>query len=319
VIENIQNINRTNGWLSIHIFFKGNIYSSECDRIILEVINTYVEKYKEKDIFKKFFFIRYSELGTHVRFRLFGNSDVLKDRGLITLEKHIENNFPSSLYIIPNSNETNKNYILQKYLPETDRYGGVHGIKIAEDFFYYSSLCSIELIKDIKERDQSSRLGKGILTMLILLQTFFERAEDASIFIKNYGINYMKPFTNNEEDLVLLSDIFNDGFNKQSDKLIRHTSAIWEALEERTSINPVLDLYSKNLYLVKNKLYELQINNLLSKNSEAIENWNTALNVIIPSYIHMMNNRLGISIKDESYLAHIIYKSLNQINKTTTE
>lgn len=306
-------------WLSIHIFYKGDIYSSDCDRIILEVIDTYIDKFRNKKIFEKFFFIRYSELGTHVRLRLYGNKKILSNQGIKTIEQHIENSFPASLFLLPRELEKNKNYLWIEYEPENNRYGGIEGIKIAEVFFFYSSICSIELLKEIKNGDKANRLGKGLITMLVLLFVFFEKTEKASSFIKNYGINYLRPFTNNEKDFIQLTNTFNDAFDNQSDKMIEYTLAIWSALQEGAKISQILDLYKSNLNTVKNKLFSLQKENLLTKNSNVIENWDMTLNTIIPSYIHMMNNRLGISIKDESYLAHIIYWSFDKMNKTTIE
>ena len=315
----MKNHNKQKGWISIHIFFKGNIYTNDCDTVIVETVKTYIENYKKKNVFEKFFFIRYSEFGAHIRLRLYGELTILKRIGKVSLEQHIEKTFPKKIIALPKVEKVIKNYLWIDYEPEINRYGGNEGIKVAEEFFYYSSLCSLELIEEIQVKDKSNRLGKGLISMIILLFIFFENKKKASVFIQNYGINYIKPFTNNKEQLSEWINIFNDGFDKQSEKMSNYTILIWNALREGIEINSVFDLYKNNLKLIKNKLFDLQMKNLIVRNSQPISNWVSTLNTIIPSYIHMMNNRLGISIQDESYLAHIIYWSLTKNIEITTE
>ncbi len=40
---------------------------------------------------------------------------------------------------------------------------------------------------------------------------------------------------------------------------------------------------------------------------------------IVPSYAHMTNNRLGVSITEEAYLAHLIYRTLNAVPAEASE
>ncbi len=301
-------------WISVHLFFKGDIYSNHCDKIILEVIDTFINKFKSEKIIEKFFFVRYNELGSHMRLRLYGDKKILNDQVIKMFEQHIVDSFPLQLFNIPYGIETDKNYLWIDYEPEIDRYGGKYGITIAEDFFYYSTLCSIKLIKTMVDGDSSDRLGKGLVSMLVLLYIFFEDQQEASVFIHNYGKNYIKPFAKNEKEIIQLTNAFNNGFYKQSESMIKYTLTIWEALQEDIDINPILNLYKNKLLCIKNNLFDLQNKNLLSWNSHIFKNWNISIHKIIPSYIHMMNNRLGISIKDESYLAHILHRSLENVN-----
>ncbi|HEU0052564.1 MAG TPA: lantibiotic dehydratase C-terminal domain-containing protein, partial [Longimicrobium sp.] len=51
---------------------------------------------------------------------------------------------------------------------------------------------------------------------------------------------------------------------------------------------------------------------LLMRGSAPYTDWDTAVQAIVSSYVHMMNNRLGISLQEESYLAYLIMRAMGR-------
>jgi hypothetical protein len=47
-------------------------------------------------------------------------------------------------------------------------------------------------------------------------------------------------------------------------------------------------------------------------------NWGWCLEWVVPSYLHMTSNRLGLTIAEESYLAHLIHRASGPRRSVTT-
>ncbi len=300
-------------WLSAHIYFNGNIYEPGCDKVILDIVAPFISICKKQDLFEKYFFIRYSEFGSHVRLRFYSKQtylDIIKQM----LDKNISGYSDQDILVLPLNLDqhiiSNSPLFWTSYEPELNRYGGTEAIRIAEEFFYYSSETAVKLIKKIPDGEYSSRLGKGLLSMVILLYTFIKDRNRAMDFIENYGNNYLKVLAGNEEIKKSYTEAFNNGFDIQSQTLIGYTNIIWQSLQDKNSLSEDLDEYRKYLTKISEKLKNLSLNGNVYKNNNVILDWQNCIKMIIPSYIHMMNNRLGISIKDESYLSYLIAKSL---------
>lgn len=304
-------------WISVHIFFKGEMYGKECDEVILKIVEPLIDTLSKDKLIEKYFFIRYAEFGPHVRLRLYGNSKTLNTKVKDEVEKFIEKYFLSELKFFPilsNNSPQDKNYLWIEYVQEIDRYGGEDAIMVAEDFFYHSSIAAIKLLHEIDNGEKSSRFAKGLLTMLIIVKVFAEDKDSAIEWIAIYGKNYLKTRARKENELKEWEAAFFNGFDKQSEKLIEYTSAVWNALDEE-ELNPVLDYYKERLTEIKAKLTLLFEQNKIVRQLNAIKDWKTLNSTIISSYMHMMNNRLGINIPEESYLSHLLVNSLKKINE----
>lgn len=301
-------------WLSSYVYFKGDIYEPECDKIILEIIEPLILYGKEKKWFDKYFFIRYSERGTHVRLRFFGDTGTLNNNFKQYIENYIHNFADNELLSFPlpapDQPEHNSSLLWTDYEPEIERYGGEEAIKIAEEFFYYSSETAIELIKQMDLNDRSARLGKGLLTTLILIYVFLPDRLKASTFFNQYSGGYLSALGTTEDLKSMWVDAFNSGFDKQSVKLIEFINMIWGALESSDELSETLDIYKNNMMIIKEKIKTLFDVGSLNKNGYKIEDWYGCVRMIVSSYVHMMNNRLGVSIKEEAYISHLINKAL---------
>ena len=293
-------------WLSVHIFHKNHLYSYESDRIILEVVKPFVEMCERENLTKKYFFIRYSENGPHIRLRL----EVETPERLIELKRmlteYIPEKYPEELHIEEN-NSWNNNSVYQfiEYEPEVDRYGGAEGIKIAEEYFYYSSRIAISLIEKIHDGNNSERLGKGIISNTILLKCFVNDIRLLIRFLENYSSGYLKSIVSEDEKEEWVN-AFDKGFEKQENTISEFISQLWTALNGECDLDKDTNEFIESTLLIKNKLLENLEANIISKNNLLLEKWEDVILYLLPSYIHMMNNRLGISIREESYIAHLI-------------
>lgn len=305
-----------NIWLSVYIYSKGDIYSQNGDRVILEIVDPVVQYSVQNGLIKRYFFIRYSEKGTHIRLRLYGQKDILETTIKQFIKDFVEEKLHVDLRIDENKSGI-KTVEWTDYEPEYERYGGNEAVKVAEDFFQFSSEFCIEQLKHIPDGEQSSRFGKGIIGMVTLLKVFFEEKNSALQLVQNYGKNYLKGFAK-EEHLKEWVEMFNGGFEKQSETLVDYIDALWEALSENDQLPESIASFSDNVKNIKEQLKNLFDDRKISLYQNKIENWDLVLRSIVPSYIHMTNNRLGISIRDESYLSHLINAALQKTVTTNS-
>ena len=293
-------------WLSGYVFHKGHLYSYESDRVILEVIEPFVKKCFENEWIKNYFFIRYSVDGAHIRIRFFGESEKLQNIVKPEFEQFIKLNFPEDLKV------DSPDYSVLKwveYEPEIERYGGEYAIKIAEECFHYSSDFAIQMLHDVENGNNSQRLGKGLIATNIIIYAFAQNTELGLSLSDSYHNGYLFRIAEQEDVKNNVLEMFNDGFEKQSDTLIEFVNTLWEVLEIESELPESLEEFYNNILQIRKKLTALNEEGKLIPNKPELTIEQKLL-YVVPSYIHMMNNRLGISIPEESYLTFLISKAL---------
>ncbi len=284
-------------WLSAHLFFNGELYGKDCDRFILDVVAPFVQICQERQWITRYFFVRYGENGPHVRLRLHGTSDILEHTVKPMLMAKIET--PRSVLWIP-------------YEPEVERYGGPDGVALAEAFFHYSSAISLLLLEKIISKERSARLGKALLSMVILLHAFLNDCTKAAKFAGNYGMNYLQTLTRDEVLQSRWVEAFGAGYTKQAERLTIYIRETWKRLEAAEALSEVLDRWRQNIHEIKLRFKSLWGDRRLVTGSVVLENWEHSVSAIVSSYIHMTNNRLGVTLHEESYLAYLMARALGK-------
>lgn len=303
-------------WLSAHIHFQGgHIYSALCDQVIEAVVKPFVHTCTMKKHISRFFFIRYSEHGPHVRLRFFGNTDALEQEVKPALLDHLAISFPKELRPTATTHPAIKDPALPiawvPYCPEIMRYGGVRGIRLAEDFFYSSSQAALALLSQMQEGHHALRLGKGALAMVALLKVFLPEKTQAVAFAHYYCSQYLRSISRQANQHAALLEAFEEGFRRQAPKLVGHVQKLWDLIESGEALPDALARYTHDLGALQVRFAALQQAGQLTSYTR-LSSYELATYSIIPSYVHMMNNRLGISIPDEAYLAFLVAQALLQ-------
>lgn len=271
-------------WISLHLF-----YNNSLNFLIEKAIKPFI---KSNDYIHSWFFIRYMENGQHIRLRvLIAETDTsifIKNTQL-----HFNTffkNFPSDKSIANPNNFPNNSIQFIDYQRETERYGGKKGILIAEPFFNYSSRTIFNFIDTETEYEQALLIG--MVMNLYLAESDFEN-----------------------DTTLLFQSIFNNWLDFNLEYLDLSKAEIMEQFEA--------------IYTAQSEMLTEIIQNILSKENdiEGFETWkkycdetcdklrNTEVTKPIPnilaSYIHLNNNRLGISNFDESLMAYLILRTIN--------
>lgn len=291
-------------WQSVYLFFEGDVYQEPADRLLLETVTPLAEDCLRRGLADGWFFIRYLEKGSHLRLRLrrpAGASE--SDARALTeaIEEAVAEARAAGL-------ATGHQWV--PYEPELQRYGGPAGMGPAEGIFQVSSEVAAGLLAKVPPGDRPARFGKALLSMLVLLHGFTGSRELTAEMGALYGHSYLRALVPDPEQLKGWLAAFEDGFERQSAHLAEYVEAAWQALEEGEELTPELDRYRRDLAPLRSRLRALTEEGDLSSEEGVLEGWPAARRHLVPSYLHMMNNRLGVSIQEESYLSVLIHFTL---------
>lgn len=309
-------------WLSVYLFFNGWIYAPECDRVVVDVVEPFVRRCQREGWIGQHFFIRYSEFGPHVRLRLHGAPDVLSARVWPALVEHLRAGNPDvavdekpEAAAIPQRAEGEPVRVTHvarvAYEPETERYGGPDALLVSERHFEVSSDTAFALTAKMTP-ERSSRLGKGLLSMVVLVHAFCGERERGAAFGQMYSTNYLRSLVREDGGRDAWLDAFDQGFNQQSETLMEYVDAVWEAMDDGDELSETLDAYAAGLRTTREELRALFDAGRVQVGGQDAPDWWRVVNGIVPSYVHMMNNRLGITLQEESYLGYLITRALGR-------
>jgi len=277
-------------WISFHIYTESPI-----DSILISYVKVLIEELTEKRQIKDFFFVRYWEPKQHIRLRLLANEGV---------EDTIKTNIQSYTAAYIKQNPLIELFIsFQIYTPEIERYGGYQNIISAEKQFCLSSSTIISLISENSTTwDYSLSIATAIQMHVILIREF---CNNDSLLIAQffqqvyinwfyYSLKVDESGNASVEEITKVQQFFEDSFMKQKGNL----KNIIRLLES--------DDYIKNTWIYDWKKQCGMINDFFSESNTDIK----ILNYIYDSLIHMSNNRLGIHLRDESFIAYLINRSI---------
>ena len=316
-------------WLGAHLFFDHpGIYTGECDEVVLKVVEPFVRRCQAEGWIDGWFFIRYSEYGPHARFRLHGPAEVIDRVVWPALVELVRTRWPDASTERPDvpampsyppdpepeprTEPVRVTHVAEiEYEPETDRYGGPEGVRIAERFFEISSEAALALLHKTSRTERSSRLGKGLLTMVELMHVFSRGDREAAArWANQYNAGYLRGVARDEEARGAWLGAFDSGYGSQADTLGEYVEEVWSRMDDGEPLSDALDLYRDGLLEVRGHFREAFDAGALGRPPEAYTDWEAAVGGICSSYLHMMNNRLGITIQEESYLAYLIMRTL---------
>jgi len=268
-------------WLSLYIFYHEN-----ADRLLKELIYPFIRQWH-----RPWFFIRYWEGGNHVRLRL----------------KAAENEHESIIKALSSYNAAVKTIQTARYEPEIDRYGNYESITWAEQYFECSSQYILNwLVK--RERNQSA-VTQAIKLHLILLHTlkWDDEAlkEVCNFFLEGWLPKLYNPTDPKEEQRIFWLNQFEKVFDPMKNKTLQAGNQFWQQLNQDIVDDNLIEYLSKttkviclyqNVDFEKNKMFQ-----------------------VISSFMHMNNNRLGISNDEEAYIMYVITVCLRFIHENSIQ
>lgn len=276
-------------WLSLHL------YSDLRDDLLLKEVLIDILSITQAE-WQSFFFVRYNIPSNHLRLRFKSNSqNELKDIIYSLMEKyhHIRDSKFGLLEVA--------------YDPELIRYGGLIGIKIAEQQFYYSSTTALRCIKHAITSYQMSIVYAMRLHTIMLNEFSLCFSIDILAFCKyvfsrmTTSLNIALLLHSNVDELwakyvIRLEDDLSMPFLDSSVKTLTDDTIVIKIFQDwRDNMCEIGELVQTKLPIntFSDTHYNMQ--------------WD-----IISDYIHMTNNRFGINNVDEPLIMCLIYQMFSK-------
>ena len=322
-------------WVSLHIF-----YAADSNPLLTDCVGPLVAQLRDARLIERWFFIRYWLEGPHVRLRLLpssGAADEVRQRAREALgqflarrpalwepETEDAGDMYKSMFLAEYTQEEwNARYgasdrmIFQPnnsvqeiaYEPEFNRYGGPDGIEPAERHFECSSDTVIRLLGTTNAHVRPVLLGLSIQLMLVLARTFLESDDAVGRFFLRYRLSWESRYDSP-------SDIhharFDQSLLQSRDGLLNRIDEIKAAITGKGRRDDFRTGWVEHAVELRSMIEDLTTRGRLAFGDDRQEllDPSVVLQILLSSYIHMTNNRLGVLIQDEIYLSYVISKVL---------
>jgi len=326
-------------WLAAYLY-----YAEPWEQLLVKAVKPFVESTLADGLAEQFFFIRYWEQGPHIRLRFKGDTAVLENKLKPKLDAYFKKYFrknpservePEWLKELPLEQVWFPNHSIQyiPYEPEIERYGGPEGILIAEKQFQASSEVVLNILAESQNWSYERALGAAIQLHLGFAYALGMTLEEATAFFTRlfeswfgWGLglfDYEKnqPVNDYEKQKSEFLELFENQFNLQKKMLLPFHQTLWQALESRAGFeNQWQNYWLQGMRDINDELLASQRSGQLNyppgrqiSPKIKVPKSRQLLWLILNSYVHMTNNRLGILNRDEAYLGYLIKQSFEEL------
>ena len=324
-------------WVALHVF-----YASDANPILVEAVRPLVAELRQDGLIDGWFFIKYWMEGPHVRVRLHpadpARRDQVQARATAAIEAFLKRRpalydtdvaglgeLYRKMYVAEYGEQRyveqygdgempfrpNNSVIAFDYEREYDRYGGPAGMALAEWHFEQSSDLVVKLLATSNTHVRPVLLGLATQLSLLTAYTFLGDDDAVRRFFGRYRgfweTSYQEP-----------SDDYHGSFDKSYEltkatllERIDRIRAITGQTGEQALSGIELTWLSHCRELRDKVRAAAGRGELRFADGRTVDEPEALAAVLLSSYIHMTNNRLGVAILDEIYLSYLIEKALD--------
>ncbi|PSL01621.1 thiopeptide-type bacteriocin biosynthesis protein [Haloactinopolyspora alba] len=328
-------------WVALHVF-----YASDANPIVVEAVRPLVDELRRDDVIDGWFFIKYWMEGPHLRVRFRPRTPELRgevtERATSALQAFLDRrpalydtdiaglgDLYKRMYIAEYGEERwareygdgampfrpNNSIANLPYEPEYDRYGGPAGIDLAEWHFEHSSDMVAKLLATSNTHVRPVLLGLATQLSLMTAYTFLGDDRSVQRFFQRYRTFWETSYQEPSDDY---HGSFDKSFELTRDSLVERIDRIRgiagaepaDALSgiERTWLAHCAELRERVLDAAGRGQLVFPSERLGGK--APIDDPEALATVLLSSYVHMTNNRLGVAILDEIYLSYLVERAL---------
>ena len=328
-------------WIAVHVF-----YSSNNHPLLVDVIGPFIEQLRAEGLLDRWFFIRYWMEGPHLRIRLrarrAGDTHAIAHRLFSLLDEFLEDR--PALYEVDDTENAelfkqmflgeyseekwdelygsegtmglrpNNSYVVRRYEPAIDRYGGPKAIDVAEWHFEHSSDTVIRLESTANVHVRPVLFGLASQLMIAMLGVFLGDRDDAATFLATYRQYWERSSSDNPDER---HEAYDKAYRTGSEDILAHLGPVFEAAvaQRPESLTGFVRTWTEHCIELRSKLADLDaeggVEFPIGSDEPTRVDFRTGLIALLSGYIHMTNNRLGVSIIDECYLSYLLECALN--------
>ncbi|WP_411113796.1 lantibiotic dehydratase C-terminal domain-containing protein [Streptomyces sp. 029-5] len=331
-------------WQAIHIF-----YAANPQPLLVNCVRPLVAGLTADGLLAGHFFINYWLEGPHVRLRLKpvdatataevrrraeeAISGFLRARpALYEVDSGFLNEFYNTLFEIefPEGDRgafmsedgrmnlrPNNSFSCEPYEPEYGKYGGPAGIELAEWHFAHSSDLVMDAFRTMNLHLRTVLLGTSAQLMMVMAGCFLPDREELGAYLDRYYEFWHNAFPGTG---FIGSKEYDKNYAAMAPGLGRRFEGIRRAVRtgELGTLPAFLRGWAEHCLELRTRAEELAVGGELVFRSwdgtrdERVTDPAVALPLLLSPYMHMTNNRLHVTIRDEAYLSHVLGRVLRE-------
>jgi hypothetical protein len=208
----------------------------------------------------------------------------------------------------------NNSYVWVPYEPEYGKYGGPAGVALAEWHFQHSSDLVVEAVRTLNLHLRTVMLGTAAQLMMVLSACFLPDREELAEYLDGYHVFWQRAFSGT--DLVGPAD-YGESFAVTPalrDRFALVRDAVASGRLDR--LPGYLAGWARHGHALRDHVVRLaSAGDLVFRSwdgtrDERVTEPREALLRLLSPYLHMTNNRLHVTIRDEAYLSFLLAQSL---------
>jgi thiopeptide-type bacteriocin biosynthesis protein len=303
-------------WVGTHIYLEPNAGRQAHDDVLRRAVAPVARTCIRRGVASQFFFIRYDEHGPHLRFRVrIGRRNIAPAKALLVDELAAQLNAIKLGAPVPTLPEPAQPSSLSgvwwvPYEPETARYGGSSALPLCEGVFATSSELACRVVETFSLDALESRYGIALSAMVALLAISGVGRNGASRIAQLHRNHWLGRRLRLGQVTSATPDVVDQvAVGHAHSEMIER---IWAAasFEVDQLPEPLCDFVENTLPLVAALRSLCASGGVVIKDAPA-NDWEGACSVLLPSLLHMSNNRFGILPSEESVLAEMIVRALS--------
>ncbi|MDX3771378.1 MULTISPECIES: thiopeptide-type bacteriocin biosynthesis protein [unclassified Streptomyces] len=327
------------GWISLHVF-----YAANANPVLVHCVRPLMSRLRERGLLRSWFFIRYWLEGPHIRLRLLPADASAADEVARAVRERLEAYLRErpALYEEDrnSSGDLYKNMFLAEYTEERwnerygadgempfrdnnsvasipyerelDRYGGPAGMELAEWHFQESSETVMALLQTTNVHVRTVLLGQAVQLTAGLCFALLRDEDAVARFLVRYRTmwetSYQEPSDSQHER-------FDRSYERMKDRLVPRLRHVRDSARHdvTASPTPLERSWLAHCAELRDRVLKLGDAGHLTFRDGSVPDPQDALAIVLSSYVHMTNNRLGVSILDEIYLSYVICRALSDM------
>lgn len=327
-------------WVALHVF-----YAANANPMLTEAVAPLLADLRAEGQIDRWFFIRYWMEGPHIRLRLLPaagvDRDALTHRAVARLEQFLsrrpalyeeDRNDSDELYrnmfiaeysaaewderYGPDGRmpfRANNSIAEMEYEREYSRYGGPDAIELAEHHFEFSSEEVIRTLATTSVHLRTILLGQAVQQTLALSFAMLGTADAVRSFLLDYRImwetSYQEPSEGQHEG-------FDRSFLAMRDRLVGRVEHVRDVVRGEALAEGSVARWLCHGAELREAVADLHRANVLRFREGASPDLDASVRVLLSSFVHMSNNRLGASILDEIYISYVLVKAIDDLSAT---
>lgn len=276
------------------------------DQVIMDVVKPFTQAGLAAGTFTNYFFARSWHLWPHVRVRV-----VVQAGSQRAAEALFEEYVARRLSAPPLGGQvdglprgarpsSHASLFWFPYVRETGQYGGSQAMELAERFFRDSTDVAFRLLEGIGS-GRLDRDGIGLAAMVVCLGSIIRDvgcAATTARLVRDW---------NAPRDLDAM---FERRLSCQADALAVQIAEVWAATMAGGLPSP-LDAYAGAAQNAKERLeHLLRLRQLIGPGGTPVMSFDEAATMLVPIYMHMISNQLGLSDLSEAFAGYAVWKAL---------